>query len=88
MYDSNVVNFVGSDKKGSPAISRDGDDDTKTNVARSFAFKELVTVTQNFREANLIGEGGFGSVYKGRLDSGLVSSNHECMLPTHQLADL
>ncbi|KAM3337796.1 putative serine/threonine-protein kinase PBL21 [Capsicum galapagoense] len=42
------------------------------NVARSFAFKELATATQNFREANLIGEGGFGSVYKGRLDSGLI----------------
>lgn len=46
---------------------------TKGNAARSFTFKELALATQNFREANLIGEGGFGSVYKGRLESGLVN---------------
>ncbi|XP_027091368.2 probable serine/threonine-protein kinase PBL21 isoform X1 [Coffea arabica] len=44
----------------------------KTNVARSFTFKELAMATQNFREANLIGEGGFGCVYKGRLESGMI----------------
>ncbi|CAA2982443.1 serine threonine- kinase CDL1-like [Olea europaea subsp. europaea] len=51
------------------------------NVARSFQFKELAMATQNFRDANLIGEGGFGSVYKGRLESGLIVAvkqlNHE-----------
>lgn len=46
----------------------------KANVAHSFTFKELSMATQNFREANLIGEGGFGCVYKGRLESGMVSS--------------
>ncbi|KAK6793110.1 hypothetical protein RDI58_012191 [Solanum bulbocastanum] len=45
----------------------------KGNVACSFTFKELALATQNFREANLLGEGGFGSVYKGRLESGLAS---------------
>ncbi|CAK9178316.1 unnamed protein product [Ilex paraguariensis] len=44
----------------------------KGNVARSFTFRDLAIATQNFREANLIGEGGFGSVYKGRLESGKV----------------
>ncbi|KAI3797222.1 hypothetical protein L1987_32477 [Smallanthus sonchifolius] len=42
----------------------------RANVARSFTFRELAAATQNFRAANLIGEGGFGSVYKGRLESG------------------
>ncbi|KAM0014686.1 putative protein kinase RLK-Pelle-RLCK-VIIa-1 family [Helianthus debilis subsp. tardiflorus] len=42
----------------------------RANVARSFTFRELAASTQNFRAANLIGEGGFGSVYKGRLESG------------------
>lgn len=41
--------------------------------ARSYTFRDLATATQNFREANLIGEGGFGSVYKGRLESGQAS---------------
>ncbi|KAF3486725.1 hypothetical protein HID58_075761 [Brassica napus] len=40
--------------------------------AKSFTFKELATATRNFREVNLLGEGGFGRVYKGRLDSGQV----------------
>ncbi|CAD5313282.1 unnamed protein product [Arabidopsis thaliana] len=40
--------------------------------ARSFTFKELAAATRNFREVNLLGEGGFGRVYKGRLDSGQV----------------
>lgn len=44
----------------------------KGNVARSFTFKELATATQNFRQSNLLGEGGFGSVFKGRLDSDLI----------------
>ncbi|KAL3514870.1 hypothetical protein ACH5RR_027587 [Cinchona calisaya] len=53
----------------------------KGNVARSFTFKELAMATQNFREANLIGEGGFGCVYKGRIESGMIVAikqlNHE-----------
>ncbi|KAK9063977.1 hypothetical protein SSX86_017849 [Deinandra increscens subsp. villosa] len=44
----------------------------RANVANSFTFRELATATQNFKDANLIGEGGFGSVYKGRLESGKV----------------
>ncbi|KAL0392271.1 UNVERIFIED_CONTAM: putative serine/threonine-protein kinase PBL21 [Sesamum radiatum] len=55
--------------------------DSKDNVARCFSFKEVSLATQNFKEANLIGEGGFGCVYKGRLESGTIVAvkqlNHE-----------
>lgn len=44
----------------------------KGNMARSFTFRELSTATKNFRETNLIGEGGFGRVFKGHLDSGQI----------------
>ncbi|XP_051139191.1 probable serine/threonine-protein kinase PBL21 [Andrographis paniculata] len=56
----------------------------KGKIAQSFTFKELATVTQNFKEANLIGEGGFGSVYRGRLGSGLVVAVKQLNLEGHQ----
>ncbi|KAJ3689721.1 hypothetical protein LUZ61_018885 [Rhynchospora tenuis] len=40
--------------------------------AKSFTFRDLAIATQNFKELNLIGEGGFGRVFKGRLESGQV----------------
>ncbi|XP_038899485.1 probable serine/threonine-protein kinase PBL25 [Benincasa hispida] len=41
----------------------------KNNIAaQTFTFRELATATKNFRQECLIGEGGFGRVYKGKLD--------------------
>lgn len=59
-------------KKQRPAES------TKANIvevdvsqinAKSFTFRELATATKNFRQECLLGEGGFGRVYKGTLQS-------------------
>ncbi|XP_072963167.1 probable serine/threonine-protein kinase PBL21 [Typha angustifolia] len=44
----------------------------RNSGARSFTFRDLAVATQNFKDTNLIGEGGFGRVFKGRLDSGQV----------------
>eukprot|EP00250_Pteridium_aquilinum_P025055 c30072_g1_i1 orf=1-321(-) len=38
-------------------------------AAQTFTFRELAAATKNFRSDCLIGEGGFGCVYKGRLES-------------------
>lgn len=43
-----------------------------STAAASFGFRELATATRGFKEANLIGEGGFGKVFKGRLSTGEV----------------
>lgn len=40
--------------------------------ARTFTFRELAAATKNFRQECFLGEGGFGSVYKGRLETGEV----------------
>ncbi|KAE8704226.1 Serine/threonine-protein kinase CDL1 [Hibiscus syriacus] len=45
---------------------------SKDNGARRFTFRELATATKNFREDDLLGEGGFGRVFKGRLETGEI----------------
>ncbi|XP_062110747.1 serine/threonine-protein kinase PBS1 [Humulus lupulus] len=38
-------------------------------AAQTFTFRELAAATRNFRPECFLGEGGFGRVYKGRLES-------------------
>ncbi|KAG9149751.1 hypothetical protein Leryth_012464 [Lithospermum erythrorhizon] len=38
-------------------------------AAHTFTFRELAAATKNFRPECLLGEGGFGRVYKGRLEN-------------------
>ncbi|RRT48298.1 hypothetical protein B296_00052709 [Ensete ventricosum] len=51
---------------------REESDEDETEEAfpnlRIFAFKELKSATRSFQAANMIGEGGFGVVYKGWVD--------------------
>ncbi|KAJ8634125.1 hypothetical protein MRB53_027461 [Persea americana] len=49
-----------SDRKDVPDLSI---------AAQTFTFRELAAATRNFRPECLLGEGGFGRVYKGRLES-------------------
>ncbi|KAL8516140.1 hypothetical protein ACS0TY_014710 [Phlomoides rotata] len=47
--------------------------DPKNIKAKRFAFADMIAATENFKEENFIGEGGFGKVYKGRLrDTGEI----------------
>ncbi|XP_072079437.1 probable serine/threonine-protein kinase PBL3 isoform X3 [Arachis hypogaea] len=41
---------------------------TISSSLKSFSFSDLKEATKNFRRENLIGEGGFGFVYKGWID--------------------
>ncbi|KAJ8748694.1 hypothetical protein K2173_008139 [Erythroxylum novogranatense] len=38
-------------------------------AAQPFTFRELAAATKNFRQDCLLGEGGFGPVYKGHLEN-------------------
>ncbi|CAM8996496.1 hypothetical protein QQ045_009417 [Rhodiola kirilowii] len=57
----------GSDSKKEQPIAKDGP--TAHIAAQTFKFCELAAATKNFRPESRIGEGGFGRVYKGRLES-------------------
>lgn len=57
----------GSEQKKEPTIPKDGS--TAHIAAQTFTFRELAAATKNFRQECLLGEGGFGRVYKGRLES-------------------
>ncbi|XVF59983.1 hypothetical protein PTKIN_Ptkin08bG0006100 [Pterospermum kingtungense] len=39
------------------------------NRAQTFTYLQLANATNNFRKESLIGQGGFGAVYKGQLES-------------------
>ncbi|XP_008781320.2 probable serine/threonine-protein kinase PBL7 [Phoenix dactylifera] len=63
---SRLVDSLDLEKKApSPA----GD---KSCNARSYTLRELAAATRNFKLSNLLGEGGFGRVFKGFLESGQV----------------
>ncbi|XP_027121120.2 serine/threonine-protein kinase PBL27 isoform X1 [Coffea arabica] len=58
----------GNDPKKEPSIAKDGP--PAHIAAQTFTFRELAAATKNFRPECLLGEGGFGRVYRGRLESG------------------
>ena len=47
--------------------------DVPDTNAQTFTFNELAVATKNFRDECFLGEGGFGSVYKGQLETGQVA---------------
>ncbi|KAK7255930.1 hypothetical protein RIF29_29358 [Crotalaria pallida] len=54
-----------------PKIHKEASKDNGGNnniAAETFTFRELAAITKNFRQECLIGEGGFGRVYRGKLD--------------------
>ena len=51
-----------------PPTPRSEGDILKSSNLKSFTFSELKTATRNFRPDSVVGEGGFGSVFKGWID--------------------
>ncbi|PWZ25775.1 putative serine/threonine-protein kinase PBL21 [Zea mays] len=47
--------------------------DVASGYAHSFTFKDLLVAVGYFNEANFIGEGGFGKVYKGKINGQMVA---------------
>ncbi|XP_050365533.1 probable serine/threonine-protein kinase PBL25 [Argentina anserina] len=58
-----------TNNKNANATANASKDGGNNIAAQTFTFRELATATKNFRQECLIGEGGFGRVYKGRLEA-------------------
>ena len=67
--------FIFLEEKSKVNSSVDSKDDSSKDgasdhiAAHTFTFRVLAAATKNFRADCLLGEGGFGRVYKGRLES-------------------
>lgn len=48
------------------------DPEVRLGHLRKYTFKELRAATDHFNSKNILGKGGFGIVYKGRLSNGSV----------------
>ncbi|KAJ0246927.1 serine/threonine-protein kinase PBL1 [Hirschfeldia incana] len=64
LYDLHLSSVQSS---STAAHRREGEILSKTNV-KSFTFNELKLATRNFRSDSVVGEGGFGTVYRGWID--------------------
>lgn len=63
---SNKSKAKGNGSKKELAVLKDANGNVIS--AQTFTFRQLAAATKNFRDECFIGEGGFGRVYKGRLD--------------------
>ncbi|KAF7835256.1 cold-responsive protein kinase 1 [Senna tora] len=61
-------------KKSNSSARLDPDIEEGVHNVKLFTYKALSIATDDFNPANKIGEGGFGSVFKGRLKDGKVAA--------------
>ncbi|KAI5398162.1 probable serine/threonine-protein kinase PBL25 [Lathyrus oleraceus] len=65
-HGSTTQQEVPSASKAPDMKKQRGDEGDATNInAQNYTFRELATATKNFRQECLLGEGGYGRVYKG-----------------------
>ncbi|CAL2242776.1 unnamed protein product [Prunus armeniaca] len=76
--DSHLHNGLHSNSKVSsvsvPSTPRTEGEILQSSNLKSFAFNELKTATRNFRPDSMVGEGGFGCVFKGWVDENSLTA--------------
>ncbi|XP_062169039.1 cold-responsive protein kinase 1-like isoform X2 [Alnus glutinosa] len=73
IHDNYVPKLLGR-KKGTSSDKQTIEDDEGIKNFNLYTYKELRDATNDFSPASKIGEGGFGSVYKGRLKNGSLAA--------------
>lgn len=61
----NSPKLIASNPESPQSTSNVGEDLKISSQLRKFSFTELKSATRNFRPESLLGEGGFGCVFKG-----------------------
>ncbi|KAK9155233.1 hypothetical protein Sjap_002713 [Stephania japonica] len=61
-------------RKVPSSANREGSDSSGTHAFNLYTYAELRSATKDFSPANVVGSGGFGSVYKGRLKDGALAA--------------
>lgn len=54
----------------SASVSGEASIPVYTGTAKCFSIEELSRATESFKPGNIVGQGGFGTVFQGRLDDG------------------
>ncbi|XP_015584650.1 probable serine/threonine-protein kinase PBL26 isoform X2 [Ricinus communis] len=62
-----VIDSKSPENKKQKPGDEDNDNKSYQIAAQTFTFREIATATKNFRQEYLLGEGGFGRVFKGIL---------------------
>ncbi|MQM02101.1 hypothetical protein Taro_034866 [Colocasia esculenta] len=70
-----VPSFTGKSTGGSLPTPRTEGEILSSSNLKAFTFNELKNATRNFRPDSLLGEGGFGFVYKGWIDEHTLSAS-------------
>ena len=71
----NGTDISNSNSKHSPTTPRSEGEILQSSNLRSFTFNELRSATRNFRPDSVVGEGGFGSVFKGWVDEHTLAAS-------------
>lgn len=66
--DGNDLSNLSGKSANRPPTPRNEDEILESSNLKSFTFCELKMATRNFRPDSVLGEGGFGSVFKGWID--------------------
>lgn len=65
--------FSKTSSASTPATPRSEGEILQSSNLKNFSFNELKTATRNFRPDSVLGEGGFGAVFKGWIDEHLLT---------------